>query len=169
MALLTYSPEDVIVLIANVIPISGMADGTFIEISKDDKAFTARTSSDGVVSRSYRDSSVYTLNLTLHSASTGNEILSKLMIADFTTRSASFPLFIKDSSGGFIFQSMDSWIVSAPTVQFSDEITERTWEICCTNVAINIGGNGSDQNLLRDLGNIALGVLPNLPSLGSLI
>lgn len=165
MELATYSPLDVIVLIANIIPLTGMVDGTFIKVSKDEDIFSTRTSADGVVSRSHKDSQVYTVEITLHQASESNDILSKLMIADATTRAATFPLFMKDATGSFIFQSLDSWIVGPPSITFSNEISDRTWRIACSGVSMNVGGNDGESGVLRDLSNVALGALPNLGSL----
>lgn len=160
MAILSYSPSDVIVIAAGVVPLTGMADGTFININKEEAPFTTKVTADGVVSRSYKDSGLYTVDITLHSASSSNDVLTKLWILDEATQRAKFPLFIKDAFGTSLFQSTTSWVSSVPDMSFGKEITDRKWTITCSEVSINIGGNEDASALLNDLMNTAIGAIP---------
>ena len=63
MALATYSPEDVVFLLAGVIPLDGFADGTFISVRKSNPIFETVVSADGKVSRTQIKNPLYTVTL----------------------------------------------------------------------------------------------------------
>jgi hypothetical protein len=152
-----YSPEDVIVLVAGVVSIGGMAEGTFVSISKEDAPFTTKTTSDGVVSRNYKNSPVYNVTLTLHSASSSNDVLTKLWLIDEATQRGKFPLLIKDPLGTSLFYSEAGWVSKTPQLDFGDKISNREWTITCTQVDINYGGNEDSELLFQDLLSTPLG------------
>ena len=158
----TFSPEEVLVLLAGVIPVDGYINGTFISIKKNVQPFVSRTSSDGVVSRLYNNNQNYTVDLTLASYSTSNDILTKLWLADEVTQRAKFPILIKDLSGSTLFAATTCWIDGIPDVTLSNEITSRTWSIFCTQATYNIGGNDDASSLIEDLANAAIGAIPGL-------
>jgi len=89
MALSIYSPEDVILLLAGVIPVDGYTDGTFITIKKSLANYTSKTSSDGVISRVYNDDSSFSVTLTLSQFSSSNDVLSNLAKVDQISRKGS--------------------------------------------------------------------------------
>lgn len=155
-----YSPEDVIVLVAGSIPIAGMAEGTFISVSKEDAPFTTKISADGVVSRNYINSQVYNVTLTLHSASASNDVLTKLWIVDESTQRGKFSLLIRDPLGSSHFHSNVAWISKTPQMEFADKISNREWTITCTQVDINYGGNDDPSLLFDDLLSTPLGRIP---------
>jgi hypothetical protein len=156
--LTTYSPEDVDVLIAGVLKVSGFVDGTFVSIKKDVPIFTARESADGVISRVYRPSKTFTLTLHLASTSASNEVLSVLSTADAITNQAIFPVLVKDHLGSTLLFAQSAWIESTPDVDFGTSISERVWVIRCSNASLMVGGNEEASGLLTDLAGIIAGV-----------
>jgi hypothetical protein len=155
-----YSPEDVIVLVAGSISIAGMAEGTFISITKEDAPFTTKTTADGVVSRNYTNSQVYNITLTLHSASSSNDVLTKLWLVDEATQRGKFSLLIKDPLGTSLFHSNVGWVSKTPQLDFGDKISNRDWTITCTQATINYGGNEDASILLDDLLSTPIGRIP---------
>lgn len=159
MAILgNYSPEDVTVLFAGVSKLTGFVDGTFVNISKDEASFLTRVTSDGRPTRVHSSNPIYTVNLTLHSGSESNQILTYALKVDEETKMGKFPLIIKDKMGGTLFFSATSWIETLPSTNFSVGIEDREWIIKCSQVTFNIGGNESPSTMTEDALRTALGL-----------
>ena len=60
MALAMYDPSAVIILLAGVIPVEDVAEGTFVEIVKDIQTYTSSKSTDGVITRIKNADNTYT-------------------------------------------------------------------------------------------------------------
>src|SRR5690625_477709 len=157
--LYSYSPEDVNVVVGGVYNLSGFTDGSFIRILKDTPTFDTYQSADGVVSRIHSGSNLYTVSLTLHSASQGNQILSYLHAADASSKIAKFPLIIKDSLGTSFFFSATSWVESLPESSYSTDITDRVWSVRCADAHHNVGGNHTRAGAARNILDIGVGML----------
>jgi hypothetical protein len=162
--LLTYSPEDVTILLAGFMEMVGYVDGTFVGISKDIAPFSSTTTADGVIARRYINSQSYTLTLTLHSASPFNDILTKLWQIDEFTQMGKFPVIIKDQLGSSLFVATTCWIEGLPIMDFANSIGERVWVIKCAQAAINIGGNDGESGLIEDLLNTVASAAPLISS-----
>src|SRR5690606_20540576 len=115
----TYSPEDVQILIAGVHPLEGLAQGTFVEISKDVQPMVSSRSVDGMVVRKHTTDNTLTVNLTIHRSSPSNDLLTKLWQIDEITQMMKFPLLIKDSTGTGFFFSTTSWVENIPNMTYS--------------------------------------------------
>ena len=152
MALLgTYSPEDVNILVAGIVPIEGLAAGSFLTISKNLQPFTTQRTSDGQIARLHNLDDTYSITLTLHSASESNDVLTILSNIDQTLLKGKFPLFIKDTKGTSFFYSTTTWIESVPDQEFADTITDRVWVLRSSQAVTNIGSNVQASGVLEDL------------------
>lgn len=149
--LATYSPEDVIVLIAGIVELNGFVDGTFISIEKDIPFFTKKESADGKMSRVFRPSTSYTVKLNLANTSASNDVLSVLSTADQLTQMAKFPMIIKDLNGSSLFFSTSCWIQSSPSIDFDTNISTRQWTIVAHGASMFTGGNNDPSELLQDV------------------
>lgn len=163
--LASYSPEDVTILVAGFIPISGLIDGTFVTISKDLSPFSTARTSDGQVARLYNCDSSYTITLTLQNTAESNDVLTKMWQIDEISQLGKFPLMIKDQLGTSLFFSTTSWIESVPTMEYSNNITERVWVIRSSQAVINFGANQERSSAIQDLANIVASSLPILEGL----
>lgn len=162
MALFSYCPEEVNVLVAGFLPIKGFVDGTFINITKDVMPFSSARTPDGTVSRLYNNDQTYTIELSLYNGSQDNDILTKLWQLDEITQRGKFPLLIKDNSGTDLFFSTTSWIEQVPSMTKSASVDTRTWVLRSSQAIINIGGNEEVSSLINDLVNAASSALPIL-------
>lgn len=160
-----YIPEDVNILLAGIMPVDGLVDGTFISIQKDLMPYKSRTTTDGRQIRIYNNSQTYTVEITVHIGSSANTFLTKLWQLDEITQKAKFPLLVKDGSGSDLFFSATSWIEGLPNLSKSSSVDTRTWRIKCSSSAINFGSNRGESGLLEDLLNIATSALPALGGL----
>lgn len=165
MALSTYSPSDVTITLAGMHAVTGYADGTFVRITKDMKPFSKVRAMDGEMARMYFDDAGYKVELTLMQSSGTNNILSMLYNVDTVTHMGKFPLFIKDGRGQTSFLAATAWIEQIPEVTFGSTLETRTWIFGCSDVVLNIGGNG-DTSTLEDTLLVASSTLPILKSFG---
>lgn len=158
----TYSPEDVIVLIAGLVRVTGFVSNTFISIEKDIPAYSTRESADGVVSRVHRPSNTFTTRLILANTSPSNDVLTIIAKADELTQMAKFPMIIKDTRGSSILFAQTCWIEGIPDSDFDSSITSRSWVIKCADAQMHVGGNDNASEFIEDLFNSAgTGTLQN--------
>ena len=160
-----YSPEDVTILVAGFIPITGLVQGTFLSINKNLQPFTTQRTSDGQVARLRNNDQTYTITMTLHSASESNEALTRLWQFDEILLKGKFPLLVKDNLGSSLFFSTTTWIESVPNLDFAETITERVWVLRSSQAAINFGGNASASGILEDLFNTVASIAPGYADL----
>lgn len=164
-AIFNYIPEEVYVVIAGILNAEGFAEGSFINIVKDEMPYRSRTTSDGQTVRIYRNNQTYTVELTFHIGSASNDFLTKLWQLDEISQRGKFPLFIKDGNGSDLFFSATSWIEGLPTLNKSTNVDTRTWRIKCSSAVINFGSNNGESGLIEDLLNIATSALPAIEGL----
>ena len=159
----TYIPEEVVVLIAGILPVEGFLDGTFITVDKDVMPFVSVRTPDGTVSRLYNNDQTYTVQLTLHSGSSSNDVLTKFwQLDEITEGRGKFALMIKDNSGSDLFFSTNTWIEQVPTMAKSNGVDGRTWTLRSAFAVTNFGSNGEPSSILEDLANIVTSSLPAL-------
>lgn len=136
----TYSAEAVEVIVGGF-SMSGLADGTFVSIERDEQAYNKITGADGTVSRSRTGNRSGTITLTLQQTSPSNDVLSGLMIADEATDAGVVPCLIKDTSGRTLHYVSAAWVQQMPTQEFGKEISEREWVLDCARIDAFVGGN----------------------------
>lgn len=161
MSVRSYSPQDVNIILAGFYQVGGFTNGSFISISKDVQPYKTTRTSDGKVARTFIKDDTYTITLTLASTSPANDILTKVYQVDEISQYGKFPLFIKDNLGTSLFLAPNCWIKQVPDLDFSTEVTERTWVLQGVNCVPNFGGNEDASGILRDLANTALGLAGN--------
>lgn len=144
MAVSTFDPKDVIVTIGGV-PMSGYADGTFLEITADVPQFTKITGADGYVTRVKSNNYGAVMTLTLSQSSPSNDVLSGIFNADKQANAGVVPILIKDISGRTIIFAGTGWIQQFPDSAFGNEINDRAWVFDLANTDLFIGGNGVTQ------------------------
>lgn len=143
MAVLTYDPKAVIITIGGV-PMSGYADGTFCEISRDAQAFTKVVGADGTTTRVKSNNTGGTLTVTLKQSSPSNDVLSSFAQADALTNSGVVPILVKDLSGNSDYFSATGWVQKLPDSIFANEINNRVWVFDLADVDIFVGSNGEN-------------------------
>lgn len=160
MDLWTYSPEDVVILLGGVYQVKGLPEESFVRVKKVADAFSTKTAPDGTIARQYHRSAEYDVELQILSMSPSNDVLTKLWQLDEITRRAKFPILIKDNSGSGLFFSPTSWVQAPSSWDLGAGSATRSWAIKSTGGVINVGGNASPRDLLRDIANIVVGTLP---------
>ena len=156
-----YSPEDVTVLVAGLLEVKGLVDGTFITIDKEAQPYVTQKTSDGRVARLSNSDQTYRVTLTLSSMSDFNSTLTNLWMADELTGMGKFPLLIKDHLGNSMFFSGTSWISEIPSVEYGIEVSDRVWVFTATQCSKYVGGNENTAGALMSLINGIIGGVGN--------
>jgi hypothetical protein len=143
MSVRTFDPKSVIITIGGV-PISGYADGTFLEITADTQQWTKVTGADGFTTRVKSNDYGGVMTLTLSQSSPSNDVLSALLNVDKLSSAGVVPILIKDLSGTTIMFSASGWIQQFPDVSFGNEINNRAWVLDLADMDILVGGNGEN-------------------------
>lgn len=142
MALYTYDAKRLLVNIGGV-PISGFADGAFVEITANGQQFSQVVGADGITTRVKSNDYGAVMTLTLSQTSPSNDVLSGFLLADRTANLGVFPVLIKDLEGNTLIFSATAWIQQFPDITYSNEISNRAWSIAMADVDLFIAG--SDQ------------------------
>lgn len=143
----TYSPESLMIIINHPIigshVISGTADGSFVQISREVAASGLYVGSDLTAARVVRGNRASTVGVTLHQASETNDVFARLLEYDQEVRSNAglFSITIKDMSGRSEWHSPQAFIAQEPDRSFGVDIENREWMIQCVSLKGLIGGN----------------------------
>lgn len=140
MSVKSYNPADVLLIVAGR-PISGFADGTFIEIGRDNPSFTSGTGSDGEGWRAKSNDKSGTCTLTLLQTSASNDELSILAALDEASGDGVGPLLLKDKSGRSLYAAETCWLEKPADSEFAREVTDREWVIKTDKMIIFVGGH----------------------------
>lgn len=158
--LASYSPENVMILVAGVYRLEGLMAGSFLTISKNSPIAVTERTADGTVARLINKDDSYSVAVTLTSTTEANDFLTKIALIDRATNKGIFPIFIKDTTGSSMFFSPSAWIEVIPDQEFTDDISPRVWIFRCTQCVENIGSNGEESELIEDLFNLVSGAAP---------
>ena len=140
MSVKTYDPNEVICIVGGAI-ISGYADGTYLNVERDEQMFQKVEGADGFVYRAKSNNKSGVLTLTLQQTSPSNDVLSGFMVADELTNSGIVPVFIKDAIGTTVLVSGEGWVQQMPAVGYAKEVNNREWSIAMAQINAFVGGN----------------------------
>lgn len=137
-----YSSASVLI-VAGGIPLSGMADDTFVEIAPVADRVSAMVGADGEIARSINPNRMHTVTITLQATSASNDILSGLAaVDDMTSGGGVFPISVQDLSGRTLFAASQAWVSALPTITFGAEAGTREWTLTTGQPsAFMVGGN----------------------------
>lgn len=140
MSAQTVNPKQVIITLGGV-PITGYADGEFVNITRENDSFNKSAGADGQVTRVASGDRSGTVVLTLAQSSLSNDYLSGLIIQDEATNDAIVPLAIKDLSGNTVVFAEHAWVRKPTDAAWGKDVQTREWNIDCADLDMLIGGN----------------------------
>lgn len=138
MAVKEYNPGDVVITYGGRV-ISGFADGTFVNVSRNENAWSLQVGTDGEGTRSKSNNRSGQFSFSLMQSSDSNEYLSGLALVDEQSGDNALPLQVKDNSGTSIYNAETAWIVKVPDSEFSREAGPREW-VLETDVLVSFVG-----------------------------
>ncbi|PZQ49755.1 MAG: hypothetical protein DI556_09800 [Rhodovulum sulfidophilum] len=136
----TYDPAEVYITFGGQ-PITGYADGTFVEIEFDEQQWNKVTGADGHTSRAKTNNYAGTITITLLATSAGNDILNSFWQADRRNNAGVVPISVLDKLGNTKWAAAYAWIRQMPTQGYSKETETREWVIDCAELLGSAGGN----------------------------
>lgn len=134
-----YDPQQLSVIFG-VVPISGFAEDTMVNIDTEDPQYNATTDIHGNVTRFKVNKNLAKITITLTQSSPSNDVLSSYVEADRINNSGTFPVMIKDPNGTTLFSSTSAYVEQVPSVEFGNDNKNREWLIRATNINKFIGG-----------------------------
>jgi hypothetical protein len=142
MPLRTYDAAQVAMVFAGI-PLSGLADGTFVTIEQNSDSFALVVGADGEACRSKTNNRSGKVTFRLLQSSQANDLLSALHNVDIDSPSGDGigPLLVKDNSGRTLVTAEKAWIMKQPSAAFARDTETREWVIETDRLAGFHGGN----------------------------
>lgn len=139
----TYNPSRVVVVVGGF-PVSGYADGAFVNITMPADGVTAQVGADGEIARAINTDRRCTVTITLQQTSPSNDFLSTLFNVDILSCGATMvPILIQDLCGETLFMASQAWIVKMPDLEFAKEVGNRAWQLMTGTPAVYLAGGNS--------------------------
>jgi hypothetical protein len=138
--LYTVDPKKII-LIYGISPISGFADGTFIDVERNEDIFSEVIGADGEVTRVKSNNRTGTATFTLLQSSASNDILAAYTLVDEQTGTGVQPFSLTDILGRTKMFSAMGYIKRMAKVEGSKSATNREWKVFLTDLNMFTGGN----------------------------
>lgn len=138
-AVLTYSPSDVTIILADY-QLTGIMS---VELQWTGTPFTFRRGIRGVHTRTYNNDISASLRLEVSQTSITNDVLFQILEQDRLNKSARLDITVKDVGGATMFQSDQAYIPRYPSIKFSQGFENRVWTIDLLTLTegFTLGGN----------------------------
>jgi hypothetical protein len=136
----TYDPKQYSTIVGGNI-ITGFSDDDFVEIERDEDAFTKKVGVDGEITRAKSNNRAGHIILRIMQSSSSNDALSALAAADEATNAGAVPALAKDVSGRSAFATDVCWVKKYPKTVWKKGVAFWEWTLDCGNLEIFIGGN----------------------------
>jgi hypothetical protein len=124
----TYDPKKVIITLGGV-PISGYADGSFVQVDPNSETWTKKVGADGEVVREFHNDNTHTFVITLLQTSLSNAYLRTVKNADKLTGLGMLPLNFTDLNTMEEHFWPEAWVTTDPPVGRAKETTDTQWTI----------------------------------------
>jgi hypothetical protein len=145
----TYDPNRFVISFAGIILNKGVAEDTFLSVSKAGPGFSSKVSVDGSVTRSRSHDKRKIAKLTLMQSSEVNDRLSALYNAD---RDPAQPngrgvgvFSVQDLSGTTVLRAAKAYIADDPDLDLGATAGPREWTFELSEVVNPIHGSISDD------------------------
>lgn len=138
--MLQYDPKLVSLIVGKFI-MTGFADDDFIEVERDEDAFSKKTGVDGITTRAKNNNRAGKITFRLMQSSSSNDDLTSLVLDDENDMSGAVPVLCKDGSGRSVFSCDAAWVKKFPKYGLKKDVEIREWVIDCSALDTFIGGN----------------------------
>lgn len=140
MSVFTYDPKQYTTIIGGNI-ITGFSDDDFVEIEREEDAWTKKVGVDGEVTRAKSNNRSGHIILRVMQSSASNDALSALALLDEASNTGAVPGLAKDGSGRSAFATDTCWIRKFPKTVWKRGVAFWEWTIDTGALDIFIGGN----------------------------
>jgi len=135
MATRRYSPAQVKITFGGIL-ISGYAEGTFIEVERNEDRYTTQVGSLGEVTRTQNLNRTGKVTLTLMQHAPINALLQGFIDLDELGDTDPQDLSIKDLSNSMRCHADEAWITKAPKIERSKDSATIQWTFECAAIEI---------------------------------
>jgi hypothetical protein len=139
MAFKSYDPAKVLIAFGGN-QISGFADGTYLEVERNEDTWELVVGADGEATRARKHNRSAKATITLLQSSASNDILSAIQVADEIAGTGVNTLIVKDVLGTTLVSAQSAWIVKPAKISYSNGVESREWVIEMDDVDIFVGG-----------------------------
>lgn len=140
MAVKTYNAADVSIIFGTR-QLTGLAEGSFVVVTRDEQTFTKKVGADGEVTRSKTNNKAGSVVLTLDQSSDSNDFLSESHNIDENTGLGIKPLNIVDGSGTTVVFAREAWVQKPADMDKGRDSGENAWTLDTGPMDVFIGGN----------------------------
>lgn len=109
--------------------VSGYADDSFVTITPSGDGITVKQGCDGEYVRSVSPNNTFLVKLELLHYSATNSFLQNKYNQDQKDGTGTFPIIIKDITGGMLFNASEAWVTKPAERGYGKEANNRSWEI----------------------------------------
>ncbi len=135
-----YSPSNVMVSFS-ALNITGFAEGTFVEVERDEDGFTTYVGALGDVCRTRNLNRLGKITVTLMATAPINTALAALAQIDEDDATEVYPIQVKDISGDMICYGAEAWVMKRPKIERAKESSTIQWVFVVAELKILEGGN----------------------------
>lgn len=124
----TYSSKKVIISLGAHM-VTGLGEDSFVTIASAGDGVTMKVGCDGEICRSVSPNNCYTIKMDLLQYSPTNSWLQNQHNKDQADGSGTFPIIVKDLTGGLLFASEEAWTTKPAERAYGKEAGTRSWEL----------------------------------------
>lgn len=136
----TYDPTQIVVIVGGA-PMVGIADGTFVKVTRDEDSFKKYVGADGEVTRARNKNRGGTVEITLSQSSPSNDVLSAFAIAGEMGDGDIVPVMVQDLAGSTLEFAGEAWVKKPADSEYGKDVAGRAWVIDCASLDRMVGGN----------------------------
>ncbi len=135
----TYDPKKVVCSFGGIV-LTGIKDGTFIEVERHEDTFTPVVGSSGEESWTKSANRSGKITITLMSTSQDNDAMNAVLQQDELLGTGVRPFFLKELNGTTICHAPNARISKPPKIERAKEQGGTEWVIVTTNLEMQAGG-----------------------------
>lgn len=135
-----YSPSNVKVTFSAV-DLNSFAEGTFVEIERDEDGFTTYVGALGDVCRTRNLNRLAKITVTLMAHAPINTVLGSLAKIDEDDATEVYPIQVKDLSNNMLCYGAEAWIMKRPKIERAKDSGTIQWVFVVAQLEILEGEN----------------------------
>lgn len=140
MPVFQYDPKQFALIVGGE-TITGFSDDDFVEVEREEDAWTKKVGVDGEVTRAKSNNRSGHITLRIMQSSSSNDHLSALALLDEASNGGAVPVLAKDGSGRSKFGTDAGWVKKFPKTTWKKGVAFWEWVIDTGNLDIFVAGN----------------------------
>ena len=136
-----YDPKDVVITWDGVLLNEGIADGTFITVTRNERTFALSVGGDGGSTRVRNNNRSGLVTVTLRMGSETNAQLSDKVKDEESGTPHVAPLLVQDFSGNTLHSSEQAFLDGFPDDSMGTEEGTREWTLLCPILSMDPRGS----------------------------